>query len=433
MTNQLLHMSKRDIDRYTIIQQYIKKEISRIHAAKLLDLTPRHITRLKYAVLATGAKALVHRQRGQPSHHRLSDKEHSKIARLLHDKYPDFGPTFAAEKLKEIHQIEHDPKTIRSIQIAEGLWKSRPTSKDDTEYRSWRQRRSAYGELIQFDGSYHPWLEYRGGTAELCLLAAIDDATGKIIHAEFAAHEGVFPVFSFWKAYVEIYGKPRQIYLDRFSTYKMNSQVAQDNPDLKTQFQRAMATLHIEPIFALSPQAKGRVERLFDTLQDRLVKELRLRNIKTIQAANQFLIQEFIPTFNAKFSVPPSSMANLHQILTNRERTVLPSIFSRREERTIQNDFTFSFKTQWYQLTKQQPATICKKDRVIIEEHLDGTLHVRFKGKELNYLQLPERPKKVQTSLFIAQTAAASWKPAPTHPWRQSTHLQVLKVPTPPN
>lgn len=433
MTNQLLYMSKRDIDRYTIIQQYIKKEITRSHAAELLHLCTRQITRLKYAVMAIGAKALVHRQRGQPSHNRLGDKERSKLVRLLHDKYPDFGPTFAAEKLKELHQMKYDPKTIRSIQIDEGLFVPRRMRKTEVEHRSWRQRRSAYGELIQFDGSYHPWLEYRGGTGELCLLAAIDDATGKMTKAEFAAHEGVFPVFSFWKAYLEIYGKPRQIYLDRFSTYKMTQAVAQDNPDLKTQFQRAMATLHIEPIFALSPQAKGRVERLFDTLQDRLVKELRLKGITTIAEANLFLECEFIPAFNQKFAVIPASEANLHQTLTAKERTALPSIFSRQEERTIQNDFTFSFKTQWYQLTKQQPATICKKDVVTIEEHLDGTLHIRFKGKELNYLLLPERPKKVQTSLFIAQTAAASWKPAPTHPWRQSAHLQALKAPTPPN
>lgn len=432
MTNQLLHMSKRDIDRYTIIQQYIKKEITRSHAAELLNLCTRQITRLKYAVMAIGAKALVHRQRGQPSHNHLSDKERSKIVRLLHDKYPDFGPTFATEKLKELHQMKYDPKTIRSIQIAEDLWKPRQAKKKET-HRSWRQRRSAYGELIQFDGSYYHWLEDRGGTGELCLLAAIDDATGKITKAEFAAHEGVFPVFSFWKAYLEVYGKPRQIYLDRFSTYKMTQQLAQDNPDLKTQFQRALATLHIEPIFALSPQAKGRVERLFDTLQDRLVKELRLKGITTIAEANLYLEREFIPAFNQKFAVIPALEANLHQTLTNRERTALPSIFSRQEERTIQNDFTCSFNTQWYQLTKQQPATICKKDVVTIEEHLDGTLHIRFKGKELNYTLLPERPKKVQTPLFIAQTAAASWKPARTHPWRQSTHLQVLKVPTPPN
>lgn len=426
-------MSKRDIDRFTVIQQYLKKDISRTHAAKLLDLTPRHITRLKYAVMAIGAKALIHRQRGQLAHHRLSDQERSKIVRLLHTKYPDFGPTFAAEKLREIHQIKHDPKTIRSIQIDEGLWVPRRMRKTEVEHRTWRQRRSAYGELIQFDGSYYHWLEDRGGTGELCLLAAIDDATGKITKAEFAAHEGVFPVFAFWKAYLEVYGKPRQIYLDRFSTYKMNSAVAQDNPDLKTQFARAMEHIQVEPIFALSPQAKGRVERLFDTLQDRLVKELRLKGITTIAGANLFLEREFIPAFNQKFAVIPASEANLHHTLTVKERTALPSIFSRHEERTIQNDFTFSFKARWYQLTKQQPATICKKDVVTIEEYVDHTLHVRFKGKELNYICLPERPKRAQTPLFIAQTAPTSWKPAPNHPWRQSAHLQALKALTPSN
>lgn len=425
-------MSKRDIDRYTIIQQYIKKEITRSHAAQLLHLCTRQITRLKYSVMAIGAKALVHGQRGQPSHHRLTDKERTKIVRLLHDKYPDFGPTFAAEKLKELHQMKYDPKTIRSIQIAEGLWKPSPTSKRDAEHRSWRQRRVAYGELIQFDGSYYHWLEDRGGTGELCLLAAIDDATGKIIKAEFAAHEGVFPVFAFWKAYLEVYGKPRQIYLDRFSTYNMNSAVAQDNPDLKTQFQRAMETLHIEPIFALSPEAKGRVERLFDTLQDRLVKELRLKGITTIREANLFLEREFIPAFNQRFAVVPASEANLHQTLISKERTALPSIFSRQEERTIQNDFTCSFKTKWYQLTKQQPVTICKKEVVTMEEHLDGNLHIRFKGKALNYTLLPERPKKAYVIPFIAKTPQPTWKPAANHPWRQSSHPQAMKALTQP-
>jgi len=141
---------------------------------------------------------------------------------LLKDKYPDFGPTFAAEKLLEIHKIDHDPKTIRAIQIQEGLWKPR-RSRVAGEHRSWRQRRSAFGEMLQFDGSYHNWFEGRCTTNEQCLLATIDDATGRLVELVFAPHEGVFPVFAFWKRYIEDHGKPRQIYMDKFSTYKMNS------------------------------------------------------------------------------------------------------------------------------------------------------------------------------------------------------------------
>ena len=420
-------MSKKDIDRHDVLQRLIRKEIRRSHAAKLLKLTVRQVTRLKQAVIAFGVAALIHKQRAQPSHHRLPEKERAKIVALLKEKYPDFGPTFAAEKLREIHKIDHDPKTIRAIQMKEGLWKPR-RSKTTDEHRSWRQRRSAFGEMLQFDGSYHDWFEGRGGSTEACLLASIDDATGKLVEVAFAPHEGVFPVFAFWKHYLEKHGKPRQIYMDKFSTYKMNSHAAKDNPDLKTRFQRAMIELHIEPIFAQSPQAKGRVERLFDTLQDRLVKELRLARIESVEAANRFLKDTFIQAFNEKFAVEPANPSDLHQALGEKERKILSSIFSRQEKRTVQNDFTFSFQNQWYQLTEDQPVTICKKDEVTVEEHLGHTIHIRLRGKELNYKILPERPKKVPVPFVIAKTPLQPMKPKADHPWRQRFHTDALKV-----
>lgn len=420
-------MSKQDIDRHDVLKRLVRKEIKRSHAAKLLSLTVRHVTRLKQAVITFGASALIHKQRGKPSHNRLPEKERTKIVMLLKERYADFGPTFAAEKLCEIHKIHRDPKTIRAIQIQAGLWKPH-RSKTKEEHRSWRQRRAAYGEMEQFDGSYHDWFEGRGGITEACLLAAIDDATGKIVEAEFAPHEGVFPVFTFWKRYLEIHGKPRQIYMDKFSTYKMNSVAAKDNPDLKTQFQRAMIALHIEPIFAQSPQAKGRVERLFDTLQDRLVKEMRLANITTVPEANRFLKEKFIPWFNQKFSVEPASSSNMHQMLTEKEKKILPSVFSRQETRTVQNDFTFSFQNRWHQLTAQQPATVCKKDEVVVEEHLDHTIHVRLRGKELNYVLLSERPKKTPVPFVLVKLPPLCTKPRADHPWRQRFHADALKV-----
>lgn len=426
MTNQLFLMSKRDIDRLAIIQKFINKEISREHAAQLLCLSLRQITRLKQTVVDGGAAALVHKQRGQSSHNKLSEKEKTKIVNLLKNKYSDFGPTLAAEKLRETHKIKHDPKTIRVIQISEGLWKPRRT-KEKGEHRVWRLRRSAFGELEQFDGSYHDWFEGRGNLGETCLLAAIDDATNFVVRLEFAPHEGVFPVFAFWKTYLETNGKPRAIYLDRFSTYKMNSKTAKENPDLKTQFERAMSELGVETIFALSPQAKGRVERLFKTLQDRLVKELRLKKISSIEVANEFLKKTFVPNFNEKFSVVPTSEANLHQKLTIKESTVLPSIFSRQEKRIIQNDFTFSFKKQWYQLTKNQPATVCKKDEVTVEEHLDNTIVICLRGKSLNYELLPNRPKKAWTQFVLPKTVVPV-KPAVNHPWRQKISAEITKT-----
>jgi len=419
-------MSKRDIDRHAVIKKYIDKEISRSHAADVLKLTERHVTRLKLAIIAFGASALIHKQRGKPSHHRLDDGEREKIILLLKEKYPDFGPTFAAEKLLEVHKIDHDPKTIRSIQIAEGLWKPR-RSRAKSGHRSWRQRRSAYGEMEQFDGCYHDWFEGRGDVGTTCLLAAIDDATGRVTGAEFRPHEGVFPVFAFWRGYLEKRGKPRSIYMDRFSTYKMNHAKAKENPDLKTQFQRALEELGIEPIFARSPEAKGRVERLFRTFQDRLVKELRLRGVSTVEEANCFLEEEFIPAFNSKFSVEPASPADLHTKLTKGETASLSSVFSRQEERVVNNDFTFSFKNHWYQLTEKQPATVCKKDVIMLLERADGTFQARLRGKFLNFTPLPERPRKATVPFALPKTDVPVRKPATDHPWRGCFHADALK------
>jgi hypothetical protein len=207
-----------------------------------------------------------------------------------------------------------------------------------------------------------------------------------------------------------------------------------ENGDTLSQFERAAVELRIELIKANSPQAKGRVERLFETLQDRLIKELRLNNISTVEEANVFLEKIFIPKFNAKFSVEPKNKTDIHQKLNPKEIKQLQGILSRQTERTILNDFTFSFKNQWYQLVKEQPATICKKDTVIVEEHLDHTVHVRLRGKYLNWKILPARPPKIsQTSPWvIAKTmaqvnAAKAHTPPLNHPWRQTFHASIIK------
>jgi hypothetical protein len=394
-------MSQKELNRYDIIKRLIHKEINGPKAANLLKLSTRQIRRLKAKTKESGAAGLIHGNRGKQSNHKIPETNKEKMVALLHKHYYDFGPTLAQEKLTEIHHIIHDPKTIRQIMIDEKLWQPK-AKRQKSEHRQWRQRKSNFGEMVQFDGSYEYWFEDRND--KCCLLASVDDATGKIIKAKFAQDEGVFPVFGFWLEYLKKQGKPHFVYLDKFSTYKMTQKVAQDNHDTKTQFQRAMAELQIEPIFANSPQAKGRVERLFGTLQDRLIKELRLNNISSIKAANEFLEKTFIPIFNAKFSVEPKSKANLHTPLTQKERKQLASIFSRQILRTVQNDFTISFKNHWYQLTKEQPATICKKDKVIVEEHLDGQVMIRLRSKHLNYQVLPVRPKKQSQPWVLAAT-----------------------------
>jgi hypothetical protein len=409
-------MSKKEIDRYDVICRIIRRELTAQKAGDLLGLSKRQIKRLKKRVKKKGVKGLIHGNRGATGHNRVPAHERSKIVKLLKKKYPDFGPTFASEKLNEHHKIDRDPKTIRSIQIAEGLWTPRKGKKRE-EHREWRKRKDALGEMLQFDGSYHDWFEGRGETNEQCLLATIDDATGSVIQASFAEHEGVLPVMGFWKGYVLAYGLPRAIYLDKFSTYKVNHKIASENPDVKTQFQRACNSLGIQLIVANSPQAKGRVERLFDTLQDRLVKELRLAGISNTADANAFLVS-YLPKFNARFSVQPASKANLHKPLKGEEKKDLDSILSRQTPRIMQNDFTFSFNNQWFQMTATQSVAVRRKDVVIVEEHTDGIIDVHLRGKKLNYKILPSRPKKQAALPWVLAPKSTALTPPQNHPWR---------------
>lgn len=425
MPKTTISMSQKEIDRHDIIQRVLRREMTGKEVAKLLGLGIRQIWRLKKAVAEHGAKGLIHGNRGKPSNRRLPQKEREQIAGILHKRYADFRPTYASEKLRDIHGIIHDPKTVRAIQIDEGLWKPR-RGKRKREHRTWRPRKDRFGEMQQFDGSYHDWFEGRDGIGEACLLLSIDDATGNITKATFAEHEGVLPVFGFWRGYTLTHGKPRTIYLDKFSTYKMNQKVAVENHETRTQFQRAMETLHIEDISAHSPEAKGRVERVFATLQDRLVKEMRLAGITTWEEGNRFLAEVFVPWFNKRYGVGARESGDLHQPLTPKEKKALDSIFSRHTTRTVGNDFTISFNKTWYQLIKGQPVTVCKKDTVTVEERLDGSIHIRLRDHGLNYEILPERPRRSSKTIPWVLPAESKRpgalqslkKPATDHPWR---------------
>lgn len=409
-------MSKNELSQYEVIKRLLRKEINGPKAAQLLTITTRQVRRLKVRVRVAGAKGLIHGLRGQPSSRRIPAQEKQTILHLLTSRYSDFGPTFAAEKLAINHRLKRDPKTIRSLMLGADLW--RPRVRQKITHHAWRARRDCYGELEQFDGSYEYWFEDRA--PKCCLLAAIDDATGQITRAEFAADEGVVPVFTFWQGYLQDKGKPRAIYLDRFSTYKMNPGAAKNNHELKTQFERALAELGIEPITAYSPEAKGRVERLFGTLQDRLIKELRLRNISTKEAANQYLVKEFIPEFNARFSVEPASPIDLHRLLTTPEQTRLSAILSRQYQRTVQNDFTISFLNQWYQIL-EQPVLVRPQDRLLVEQRLNDSVHLRLRGKYLLHKLLPQRPSRPAIKAWAQYQPLPKQihRPAPDHPWRK--------------
>lgn len=410
-------------EKLAILTAAIERKITNAHAARQLRLSIRQVQRAKANIRNDGSEGVIHGLKGKPSNHRYSKEEKRNVLTVIKQQYADFRPGFATEKLQETQQIPITSQTIRIWMAEVGLWKIR--KQKEVTYRSWRPRKEYFGELQQFDGSYHYWFEDRykdalGNPIEVCLLAAIDDATGKITKASFAKNEGVHAVFTFWKAYVEELGKPLSIYLDSFSTYKINHRNAVDNKELMTQFERANRELGIQLITAHSPEAKGRVERLFGTLQDRLVKEMRLAGINIPEDGNRFLAEAFLPKFNERFTVVSAKEGNVHKPLLQSEREQLSHIFSIQLTRRINLDFTIQFKNQWYQLTEIQPTTVRPLEKVVMETWLDQTVHIILKNRELKYMLLPERPKRQRIKQpLILTTHTLNYKPPPDHPWRR--------------
>ena len=415
MAQKLICMTEKELSRYDVICCLIDKKINGTDASKQIGVSVRHVKRLKQAVIKFGPEGLAHNSRGRKSNRKLNPDIVKKAEELLKKKYYDFGPTFAAEKLNEINNIIINKETVRGIMIHLGLWTIKPRKKGKIKH-VWRARKDNEGEMQQFDGSYHVWF----GTEESCLLLSVDDATGKITHAKFDYNESTMAVFGFWIEYFFKNGLPLSIYLDKFSTYKINHKNAVDNKDMITQFQRAMNQVGVRTIPAHSPEAKGRVERMNETLQDRLVKELRLAGITTIEEANKFL-EKYIPKFNAKFAVIPSRRKNLHKKLNKQIEENLDQIFSIHDTRVVNNDYTVMFKNNFFQLDKQQPTTVYKKDRITVEEHLNSEIKLRLRNTYLNYTVLQERPKKeinIKLPVLTGQEQG-SYKPPINHPWRK--------------
>ena len=423
MEQKLISMSKKELSRYEIINDLINGKINGTDASKQIGVSVRHIKRLKSKVDKYGAEGLIHKSRGKSGNRRLDPEIVKKAEKYLKEKYYNFGPTFATEKLKENDNIELGKETVRGIMTEIGLWKIKPR-KQPKKRHTWRARKDNYGEMQQFDGSYHNWFGYE----ESCLLLSVDDATGKITHAKFDYNEGVIAVFKFWLEYFNKNGLPLSIYLDKFSTYKVNHKNAVDNKDLITQFERAMNQTGGRLITAHSPEAKGRVERMNGTLQDRLVKELKLAGITTIEKANEFL-KEYIPKFNAKFAVVPNRKADLHKKLSKTIKEKLPQIFSIQDKRKVINDYTIMFENKFFQLNEKQPTTVYKKDTVIVEKHLNGDIKINLKEHYLDYTELPERPKKIINIKLPALTIRkqSNWKPPIDHPWRRQFLLNRQK------
>lgn len=420
-SNDILELRMRDIDRLKIIQQVLDGRLNARQAAAQLNLSRRQVVRIKHRLVRHGNCGIVHRLRGRPSNHRLDPGLIQRaIQKLRQPLYEGFGPTFANEQLRE-EGLVLSTASLRRVMMTAGLWNPRSPQ---PQHRSWRPRRDCLGELVQLDGSDHAWFE--GRSPRCVLVAYIDDATSRILYAEFVNVEDTLTLLRTTRTYLQRHGRPVAFYVDKDSIYKTNRRTtieeALRDAYPSTQFTRAMAELGIGVMTADSPQAKGRVERLFHTLQDRLVKELRLASIADTGSANQFLWRTYLPAHHAQFAVPPANTTDAHRPLLTRHR--LEEILSVRTERTLANDYTLRFQHQCFQVLPEQPVRIRPKDTVVVETRLDGSTQLRCKDRYLRFIPIAQPPSR---PLALSRPVPAppgprprgSWKPAADHPWRR--------------
>lgn len=386
MAQEALAFSDKEMDRLQVIRQVIEGKLTWDEAGERIALGSRQVGRLVAQVRKDGNRGVIHGLRGKPSNRTLDEELLSQAMSAVHDPLWDgFGPKFAGEKLAGLYGILLGRETLRRWMIRTGAWHGR---RDGPRHRAWRERRPCIGMLVQMDGSDHDWFEGRG--PRCVLLVLIDDATGLIQYARFVDSEDTQNVMAAVKAYIEQYGRPVAFYVDKDSIFRVNKHYEDEAERPATQFARAMAELGIEVIWAHSPQAKGRVERGFKTHQDRLVKELRLAGISTMEAANKFLWEVYMLDHNSRCAVAAADPGDAHRPLLVRHR--LDSILSVRETRTVAPDFTVRYGSQWLQLMSDDLLRVRPKDKVEVEKRLDDTLHVRVKGRYVPFKTLPRRP-----------------------------------------
>jgi transposase len=409
-------MSQKELTRLEVLQQTEKKTLKQKEAAKMLGISERHVKRLLRAYRQSGAEGLISKRRGKPSNNQMKEEVKQQAIDLIYSQYHDFGPTLAHEKLTEKHALKLSVETVRKLMITEGLWKPKKAKK--LVVHQMRERRACLGELVQLDGSPHKWFEDRG---EACnLLAFIDDATGRLMELYFTPGETTFSYFAATQRYLPRYGKPVAFYSDKNGIFKVNIPNALTGSGM-TQFGRAMKELDIEIICANTPQAKGRVERVMQVLQDRLVKEMRLRGISNIEAANEYAF-EYMTEYNARFAVQPRSSHDAH-------RPLLPSadlalIFTKQEQRILSKNLTLQYEKVIYQIQTSRPSYAMRKAPVTVCEDAQGKVTILYKGHTLDYTIYlkQQRQAEVVSSKSIDHKLKKPHKPAKDHPWRRYGH-----------
>ena len=437
-------MSQRDRDRVRVIHEVLEGRLSQVDGAEQLGLTVRHVRRLVKRLAKRGDGGLIHQLRGKPSHNRYDGNFRQRVLRRYKSRYSDFGPTLACEKLAEDNLVVAD-ETLRCWLIAEGLWKGRHQGE---RHRARRERKACFGQMIQADASHHAWLEDRFSDP-IVLVAMIDDATS-YASARFYSGETTAAYMDLLGRYVGVHGRMVSIYADRHSIFQLSiKDIWGEVHSEPTQFARALGELEIELISAHSPQAKGRIERFFETAQDRLVKELRLRGVRTMEQANDVLERHFLPQFNHRFTVSAAKPVNAHRPVN--KGMDMASILSDRDHRVITGDYTFRYGGRIYQIPPP-PLSGMRGGKVRIENRLDGQRVFWFGDRVLQCQMVAENAARVipvpesasqgtvrvsapagrripqsdtlaPCAAYLPGTSALedrSWRPGPKHPWRRA-------------
>jgi transposase len=415
--DELLTMSKQEITRLEAMQRIKDKRLTQKEAARMLKLSVRQIKRLFKAYKAQGAKGLISARRGKPSNHRMDAQVEQRTLDLLKEKYAGFGPTLAHEKLTEVHGIGISRESVRQLMITEGLWKPKRAKKPPVHQM--RERRACFGELVQIDGSDHAWFEERG--PKCTLLVYIDDATGQLMELWFVPDETFFAYCEASRHYFERYGKPLAFYSDKHGIFRVNQPRPMGLSSGLTQFGRAMQALNIQIICANSPQAKGRIERANQTLQDRLVKELRLRGISNMEDGNAYL-PEFLADFNRRFAVQPRSSHNAHRPLLKTEN--LDLILTYQKTGTLSKNLTVQSHKIIYQIQSDRPNYTLRNAKVTICENTKGDVTILYNNKPLSYsiFHKPIRQSEIVDTKTLDRQIQTPQPPAPDHPWRRYGH-----------
>jgi transposase-like protein len=404
----MIMVGQGELKRLHVIRKVLERVIKQVEAAEILSLSGRQIRRIVKRIRSEGDRGVIHKSRGRPSNRRIPPKIKDRVIRLYRAQYKDFGPTLASEKLLERDRIEISDETLRRWLIEGGDWKK---SRKRGRHRQWRERKHHYGEMVQMDGSHHTWFEGRGGPC--VFMSYIDDATGKVF-GRFYEYEGTIPAMDSFKRYIKKNGLPMRVYLDKHSTYKSTAKptIEDELNDVAplSEFERALRELGVEVSHAHSPQAKGRIERLFRTLQDRLVKEMRLRGIRTIEEANQFL-EEYLPLYNKRFSVWPKEKDDFHRPLAKGMN--LDAILCIKTERALRNDFTVAHNRKLYQVEE-----MIKASKVMVQDRIDGSMIMIHKGRALRFKEITERPPREKKEPMVVRRRKP-YIPPTDHPWRR--------------